>query len=85
MAGAVELRNALNDKFGIELSPTVTLDYPSVAALASHIAAQLPQAGSAEQDDDDEQQAGWRHDHMSLSMWRHNQHMHMHMTLDPGV
>ncbi len=35
------LRNALNSKFGVELSPTVTLDYPSVAALASHLAAQL--------------------------------------------
>lgn len=52
-AGAVELRNALNDKFGIELSPTVTLDYPSVAALAAHIAEQLSQAaGGIEHDEE---------------------------------
>lgn len=57
LAGAVELRNALNDKFGIELSPTVTLDYPSVAALASHIAAQLTQDGSGLQEEWDEPQA----------------------------
>ena len=44
--GAVELRNALSTKFGVELPPTVTLDYPSVAALASHLAAQLPTGGS---------------------------------------
>ena len=37
--GAVELRNALAAAFGTELPPTVTLDYPTVAALAAHIAA----------------------------------------------
>ena len=31
---AVELRNSLSAKFGLDLPPTVTLDYPSVAALA---------------------------------------------------
>lgn len=57
LAGAVELRNALNDKFSIELSPTVTLDYPSIAALASHIAAQMPQAASSDDEEMDEPQA----------------------------
>ena len=36
--GAVELRNALSAKFGLELPATVTLDFPSVAALAAHLA-----------------------------------------------
>jgi acyl transferase domain-containing protein/NADPH:quinone reductase-like Zn-dependent oxidoreductase/acyl carrier protein/NAD(P)-dependent dehydrogenase (short-subunit alcohol dehydrogenase family) len=35
--GAVELRNALNARFGLDLVPTVTIDYPTVAALAGHI------------------------------------------------
>jgi Phosphopantetheine attachment site len=37
-AGAVELRNALSQAFGLELSATVTFDHPTVAALAGHIA-----------------------------------------------
>ena len=51
----MELRNALNDKFGVELSPTVTLDYPSVAALAVHIAEQLSQAAGIVESDDEAQ------------------------------
>ena len=39
--GAVELRNALAAAFGTELPPTVTLDYPTVSALAGHIASVL--------------------------------------------
>ena len=35
--GAVELRNSLANRFSIELPPTVTLDYPSIAALAQYI------------------------------------------------
>ena len=42
----MELRNALSSKFGVELPPTITLDYPSVAALASHLATQLPTSGA---------------------------------------
>jgi Phosphopantetheine attachment site len=49
----VELRNALGDKFGVELSPTVTLDYPSIAALAAHIADQLAQAAGVIETDDE--------------------------------
>ena len=45
--GAVELRNALAAAFGTELPPTVTLDYPTVAALAGHIAALTPHDGAA--------------------------------------
>jgi Phosphopantetheine attachment site len=37
-AGAVELRNALTSRFGVELPATVTLDYPSISALAGYIA-----------------------------------------------
>jgi len=36
--GAVELRNALTTKFGIELPATVTLDFPTINALAEHMA-----------------------------------------------
>ncbi len=36
--GAVELRNAVTAKFGVELPATVTFDYPSATALAGFIA-----------------------------------------------
>lgn len=35
--GAVELRNTLGTRFGIDLAPTSTIDYPTVHALAAHI------------------------------------------------
>ena len=35
--GSVDLRNTLGSRFGIELAPTSTFDYPTVAALAAHI------------------------------------------------
>ncbi len=41
-AGAVELRNSLQLKFGVELPATVVFDYPTIAALADHIASKLP-------------------------------------------
>lgn len=49
-AGAVELRNALTSRFGVELPATVTLDYPSISALAGYIALQTesPDSGIAE-------------------------------------
>jgi hypothetical protein len=37
-SGAVELRNSLIERFGVELSPTVTFDYPTLPALALYIA-----------------------------------------------
>lgn len=40
-SGAVELRNTLGDKFGIELPPSLALDFPTVSAIAAHIAATL--------------------------------------------
>lgn len=35
--GAVELRNSLASRFSVELPPTVTLDYPTIVALAQFI------------------------------------------------
>ena len=36
-AGAVELRNSVMSKFGIDLPATVTFDYPSIAALVGYV------------------------------------------------
>ena len=36
--GAVEVRNAVASKFGVELPATVTFDYPTVASMAGFIA-----------------------------------------------
>ena len=47
--GAVELRNALGAAFGLDLPPTVTLDYPSIAALADYIAS-VAAAGTHERE-----------------------------------
>jgi len=44
--GAVELRNALNSAFGVDLPPTVTFDHPTIAALAGFIVANLPTTSS---------------------------------------
>lgn len=40
-AGAVQLRNELISAFGVELSPTITFDYPVPSALASFIASHM--------------------------------------------
>ena len=37
-AGAVQLRNAMTERFGVELPPTAALDYPTVLALAGFVA-----------------------------------------------
>ena len=37
--GAVELRNAIGTRFGMDLPATVTFDYPTPANLAGYIAA----------------------------------------------
>lgn len=36
--GAVQLRNAISERFGVELPATAALDYPTGSALATHIA-----------------------------------------------
>ena len=38
--GAVELRNSIQARFGLELPATVTFDYPTAATLAAYIASQ---------------------------------------------
>ena len=38
--GAVELRNSIQARFGLELPATVTFDYPTAATLATYIASQ---------------------------------------------
>ena len=45
--GSVELRNALSSRFSIELGPTATFDYPSIAALAQHVASLVAPASIA--------------------------------------
>lgn len=42
--GAVELRNALTSRFGVELPATAVFDFPTVAALSGHICRQLAAA-----------------------------------------
>lgn len=42
--GAVELRNALIDRFKIDLPATITFDYPTISSLSSHIVASLVDA-----------------------------------------
>lgn len=42
--GAVELRNALGARLNVDLPATVTLDYPSIGALAGYIAAKAAPA-----------------------------------------
>ena len=39
--GAVELRNAVSAKLGVELPATVTFDYPTISALAQYIALRI--------------------------------------------
>lgn len=52
-AGAVELRNGLASRFDVELPPSLALDYPSTAAIATHVLSLL---GSSD-DDDSEREA----------------------------
>ena len=47
--GAVEFKNALEGRMGVELPVTAVFDYPSVSALAGFIAAQTAGPEDAEQ------------------------------------
>jgi len=44
--GAVELRNSLSARFGVDLPATIVFDHPTVNALAAHIARQLATGGA---------------------------------------
>jgi hypothetical protein len=47
--GAVDLRNTLSARFSLELPSTFAIDYPSVVAMADHIAGSIAAAeGQAE-------------------------------------
>ena len=41
LVGAVELRNAVASRFGVELPATVTFDYPTIAAMAGFISLRI--------------------------------------------
>lgn len=43
--GAVELRNALSERFSVDLPATITFDYPTPSALAGFITAALARTG----------------------------------------
>ena len=45
--GAVDLRNALDARFAVSLPATATFDYPTTAAMAAFIAAELALACGA--------------------------------------
>ena len=45
--GAVELRNALQSRFGVQLPATVVIDYPSVDALNAFVATLVTPAAGA--------------------------------------
>jgi 3-oxoacyl-(acyl-carrier-protein) synthase/NAD(P)-dependent dehydrogenase (short-subunit alcohol dehydrogenase family)/acyl carrier protein len=66
--GAVELRNALNARFGLDLVPTVTIDYPTVAALAGHILTAVGENNSGAMIEN----VGSPTELMSLSSWDSN-------------
>ena len=47
-AGAVQLRNSITERFGVELPATAALDFPTVLALAGFVAQSVAPAAAAE-------------------------------------
>ena len=52
--GAVELKNNLEARLGLQLPGTLVFDYPSVAALAGYLEMQLPAAAAANDEADED-------------------------------
>ena len=41
--GAIELRDSIQESFGIQLAPTLAMDFPSVSAICAHLITHMPQ------------------------------------------
>ena len=40
--GAVELRDSIQEAFGVQMTPTMAMDFPTVVAISSHLISQMP-------------------------------------------
>ena len=56
--GAVELKNSLEGRLGLQLPGTLVFDYPSASAIAAYVETLLPEAAAEEDEEDEEGEAG---------------------------
>ena len=52
--GAVELKNSLEGRLGLQLPGTLVFDYPSAAAIAGYVETLLPEAAAGDEDEQGE-------------------------------